>query len=191
MEQSWDTKLNLVTALVTFQMIHCPQSMQFKVKIIFVEFYKFLQILNGKNVKLLGCQVEIWEDTNERGDYFKCTGNDRKAYDPWCDMNDLGSVGNDEASTITCTCEEDILNIVFDTRPSKWVPTIDKSSGKQLQSKTTINRCNPARDHFLQIRGDSMIVDENFSTRIFLKMQHLVPYTGKIKAIYSFLISEN
>ena len=66
-------------------------------------------------------------------------------------MKNLGAVGNDEASTIKCTCLENIRDIVFDTPPSKWVPTVDKSSGKQLQSKTAINRCNPARDHFLQM----------------------------------------
>ena len=48
-----------------------------------------------------GCQVEIWRDTDARGDHFTCPGYD---YGNWCGSNSLGTVGNDQASTITCTC---------------------------------------------------------------------------------------
>ena len=58
-----------------------------------------------KNVPLIlyyiGCQVQIWEHRKRQGSTFICDGNDNEK---WCHSNDLGSVGDDEASSITCTC---------------------------------------------------------------------------------------
>jgi hypothetical protein len=62
-----------------------------------------------------GCQVEIWEDPRERGYYFKCPGMDNGN---WC--HSLGYVGNDETSSIKCTCPVDFDYIVYDVPPSQW-----------------------------------------------------------------------
>ena len=43
------------------------------------------------------CQLEIWSGENFTGDRFECTDA--------CDMNDLGSVGNDGARSAKCYCE--------------------------------------------------------------------------------------
>jgi len=87
-----------------------------------------------------GCQIEIWKDYNASGDYFKCPGYDN-GY--WCHGNSLGSVGNDEASSITCKCPVEFLSIVYDTPQSDWDLDLDGTS-VQLIHLTLENGCDPA-----------------------------------------------
>ena len=61
-------------------------------------------------------------------------------------MWNLGTVGNDEASTIKCTCPVEFDGIEYDTPRSDWVLNFDQTSGVQLNQQVAINNCNPAMD---------------------------------------------
>ena len=60
-------------------------------------------IESGKSVNsFLGCEIQIWKDTESRGSSHICAG---YSDGNWCHHYDLGAVGNDEASTIKCNCQ--------------------------------------------------------------------------------------
>ena len=91
-----------------------------------------------------GCQIEIWSDAGSRGQHFTCPANENGN---WC-YNQLfawfpqtsffsdsiydsfGYVGNDNASTITCTCPVEFESIEYDIPREDWNLDLDFSSGK-------------------------------------------------------------
>ena len=89
----------------------------------------------------LGCQVEIWEETESRGDYFTCPGDDDG---DWCHSNSLGTVGNDKASTIKCTCPVEFESIEYDTPREDWDLDLDWTSAVVIDELVVTNTCNPA-----------------------------------------------
>ena len=76
----------------------------------------------------LGCKITIYEHTRERGDHFVCHG--YESYDKWCYHHSLGYVGNDETSSITCTCPVDFESIEYDIPPQDWALELNKATGK-------------------------------------------------------------
>ena len=64
-----------------------------------------------------------------------------------CNHSNLGTVGNDQASTIKCTCPVEIDRIEYDTLKQNWILELkDDPESSQLNLQTVINNCNPARD---------------------------------------------
>jgi len=86
-----------------------------------------------------GCQIEIWEDTKERGDHFTCPGLDNGN---WCHHGSLGYVGNDEASSIKCTCPVEFDHMVYDTSPDQWSSILKKEPGIEFDQITVTNKCD-------------------------------------------------
>ena len=64
----------------------------------------------------------------KQGDHFNCHGYDTTS--KWCYHHSLGYVGNDETSSITCTCPVEFESIVYDIPPANWVLDLDKATGK-------------------------------------------------------------
>ena len=102
----------------------------------------------------IGCQVDLWKDYNENGNHYTCPGYE---YGHWYQKNDLGTVGNDNASTIKCTCPVDFDRIVYDTPHNDWALDLDPNSGIQLNLQTVQNSCNPARDTNFEIKSISRV----------------------------------
>ena len=105
----------------------------------------------------LGCEIEIWKDYDEGGNHFTCNGfND--GY--WCYHNSLGTVGNDEASTIKCSCPVEFDRIVYDTPADQWVINRDAgATGVIIQEIILPNKCNLAD----QSRCSSISLDTSLS----------------------------
>ena len=58
-----------------------------------------------------GCVVDIYEHMDKGGHHFQCPGYDSGHM---CDHNDLGYVGNDETSSLTCKCPVEFDRMAFD-----------------------------------------------------------------------------
>ena len=48
--------------------------------------------------------MTIWEHRHKEGNQFTCIGKDQSNV---CHRHDLGAVGDNEASSITCTCPKE------------------------------------------------------------------------------------
>ena len=56
----------------------------------------------------------------------------------------MGTVGNDETSTIKCSCPVEFVSIEYDTPQADWVLDLDSSSAVLMDQITVTNTCNPA-----------------------------------------------
>ena len=52
--------------------------------------------INIERKNSVSCKLEIWSGDDFNGDHAECTGN--------CDIDKLGSVGNDKARSARCSC---------------------------------------------------------------------------------------
>jgi len=88
-----------------------------------------------------GCQVDIWEDRHAGGDHFTCPGLDNGN---WCHHSSLGYVGNDEATTISCTCPVDFDYIEYDVPQDQWdsIGTDTSAPARQIDKIELVNSCN-------------------------------------------------
>ena len=135
--------------------------------------YTTLPILSlflfGFSNLFLGCQIEIWKDYAETGDYFKCSGLDNGH---WC--RGFNYVGDDEASSIKCTCPVDFERIVYDIPQNQWGSIIQHD---QQASTTRVevdrirlpNKCNLGGD---RCNDPSLNVQEDPKESITMESTH-------------------
>jgi len=85
-----------------------------------------------------GCQMKIWEHRNKGGQDFTCQG---KYHYETCDRYDLGQVGDNEASSISCTCPREFDYVEYDIPTKNWVLTVDENDGIEIDRVTVRNPC--------------------------------------------------
>ena len=56
----------------------------------------------------------------------------------------MGTVGNDETSTIKCSCPVEFESIEYDTPQADWVLDLDSNSAINMDQMIVTNTCNPA-----------------------------------------------
>ena len=79
----------------------------------------------------------------------------------------MGRVGNNQASTIKCSCPVDFDRVEYDTPRQDWVLELDSASGIMLDEMTAYNPCDPT------IFGDSCSdVELQSSESTTVKVQH-------------------
>ena len=85
--------------------------------------------------------VEIWKHRNKGFPYFTCDGRNG---DRQCHSYDLGSVGNQEASSIKCTCPKEFDYIEYDIPRHDWTLFVDGQTEIEIDVLTVTNDdCNP------------------------------------------------
>jgi len=86
-----------------------------------------------------GCAITIHEHDRAHGDEFTCPGGTRIGGN-WCHHNSLGRVGNDEATTIECTCPVEFDRIEYDD-PKGFLDLEMESTGIQIDEHIVENPC--------------------------------------------------
>ena len=94
--------------------------------------------MDFKNIFNIGCQLKIWEHRDEGGADFTCQG---KYHSDTCHHYDLGRVGDDEASSMTCTCPREFDYVEYDIPTKNWVLTVDENDGVEIDQVTVRNPC--------------------------------------------------
>ena len=82
--------------------------------------------------------MKIWQHRNKEGDDFTCQG---KYDDETCGRYDLGRVGDNKASSITCTCPREFDYVEYDIPPKNWVLTVDENDGIEIDQVVVRNPC--------------------------------------------------
>ena len=82
--------------------------------------------------------MEIWEQRDKGGNQFICQGKDQSNV---CDRYDLGAVGDNEASSITCTCPREFDYVEYDIPTKNWVLTVDDNDGIEIDQVIVRNPC--------------------------------------------------
>ena len=101
--------------------------------------------------------MEIWEDMNEEGDKFICTGyeTDEGGHGSFCvaDWDSLGHVGLWQASSVKCTCKNQFENqfarMVYD-RPPGYIDVNYDEAPVELKKFTVVNDCVEVRDKIIR-----------------------------------------
>ena len=90
----------------------------------------------------------------------------------------MGTVGNDEASTIKCKCPVEFESIEYDTPQEDWVLDLDGASGIVMDELSVYNTCNPAF-----VSCTDMTLSSTQSTTV--KSQHNWGYVFKAGVSYT------
>jgi len=112
-----------------------------------------------------GCHIDIWQHPNKKGNHFRCSGSEAEY---WCRYNDLGKVGNNKASTITCECPVEFDSIKYDNENEQYIPDIQSSPSLTIHTMIIQNDCDP------DIQGENVCADVKQTTTqtIEVKTQH-------------------
>ena len=93
---------------------------------------------------LIGCQVEIFEDRNGQGSSFTCHGNDGYRS---CDHHSFGYVGDDEASSIKCTCPREFDYVEYAVQPELWEEMATETGERfKFDEIRVYNPCDPVAE---------------------------------------------
>ena len=82
--------------------------------------------------------MEIWEDRDKRGNQFICQGKDQSDV---CHRHDLGAVGDNEASSIRCTCPREFDFVKYDIQPQDWELGVNENDGIEIDQVRVRNTC--------------------------------------------------
>lgn len=85
-----------------------------------------------------GCQMKIWEHSNKGGSDFTCQG---KYHAETCGRYDLGRVGDNEASSISCICPREFDYVRYDIPTRNWKLKYDENKGITIDQVTVENPC--------------------------------------------------
>ena len=84
--------------------------------------------------------VDIWKHRNKGKPQFTCDGRNGGKI---CHSYDLGSVGNQEASSIKCTCPKEFDYIEYDIPRHDWTLFVDGRTQIEIDTLVVENTCNP------------------------------------------------
>ena len=84
--------------------------------------------------------VDIWKHRNKGKPQFTCDGRNGGKI---CHSYDLGSVGNQEASSIKCTCPKEFDHIEYDIPKHDWTLFVDGRTQIEIDTLVVENTCNP------------------------------------------------
>ena len=82
--------------------------------------------------------MEIWEHRNKEGKAAKCDGKYRYKI---CRRYDLGRVGDNEASSIQCTCPRDFDYVTYDIPSRHWKLDYNENDGIEIDEVIVRNPC--------------------------------------------------
>ena len=82
--------------------------------------------------------MTIWQDRNKEGKDFTCQG---KYHYETCHRYDLGQVGDNEASSIRCTCPREFDYVRYDIPTQNWKLDVNENDGIQIDQITVRNPC--------------------------------------------------
>ena len=90
--------------------------------------------------------MDIWQHQgggSQGGNHFTCYGPDygeRK-----CREGNLGSVGEDQTSSLQCSCPAEFIKIEYDIPQFEWELKKDFDSGITIKSIPIKNNCDPTK----------------------------------------------
>ena len=82
--------------------------------------------------------MTIWQDRNKEGEDFTCQGKDQSDV---CHRHDLGAVGDNEASSIRCTCPREFDFVEYDIQPQDWELDVIENNGIVIDQVRVRNPC--------------------------------------------------
>ena len=82
--------------------------------------------------------MQIWEHRDKGGQDFICNG--KYNYEV-CGKYDLGRVGDNEASSVSCTCPREFDYVEYDIPTKNWVLEVDENDGITIDRVVVRNSC--------------------------------------------------